>query len=79
MSRGLDWEAPFVARGNSAFPEKGAFVDVQVRWGNAQVRSRAPGAPMQTHAWVSHDRAKALALELASKLGVTNIPYRNLD
>jgi hypothetical protein len=75
----VNWEPPFVARGQSAFPEKGAFVDVQIRWSNAQVRSRAQGGPMHTHAWTSHAEAKVQALALASKLDLTAIPYRQLD
>ena len=78
MSTSLDWEPPFVARVNSVIPDKGAFVDVQVKWANAQVRCREPGKPLHTHAWTSHDRAKEMALQLASKLGVANIPYRQL-
>ncbi len=79
MNASVNWEPPFVARGHASFPEKGAFVDVQIRWGNAQVRSRAHGGPMHTHAWTSHDEAKSHALALASKLDVTVIPYKQLD
>ena len=79
MIDSLNWEPPFVARVHSAFPEKGAFVDVQVRWANAQVRARAAGGPMRTHEWTTHANAKAMALELASKLAITSIPYRQLD